>query len=251
MKIFGFSSLSALAPIPFVTERTAKKSRSKTPQPSLRALDLFCCLLLLPLLCLIAVLMALSTAVTSPGPVIFRQRRVGYRGREFMLYKFRSMHVGADPTAHQNHFKVLVDSRAPMVKLDSQRDSRLLPGGRLLRATGLDELPQIINVLRGDMSLVGPRPCLPSEFALYQPSQRERMNALPGLTGLWQVSGKNRTTFEEMVRLDINYVRNASLLMNLRIILLTPVVLARQTIEAFGRDRNASLVDAPVTAPSS
>lgn len=200
---------------------------------SSRGLDLFCCCLILPLLCFVALGMAVAIFLSSPGPVIFRQRRIGYRGREFMLYKFRTMQLGADTTAHQNHFKVLVDSRAPMEKLDQHRDPRLLPGGRFLRASGLDELPQIINVLRGEMSLVGPRPCLPSEFRHYQPTQRSRVNALPGMTGLWQVSGKNHTTFEEMIRLDIHYVQHASFLLNLKIILLTPVVLIRQTVEAF------------------
>jgi lipopolysaccharide/colanic/teichoic acid biosynthesis glycosyltransferase len=199
----------------------------------LRAFDLACCVLALPALCLLALVMALVISAGSPGPVLFRQRRIGYRGRSFMLYKFRTMHVGADPTMHQEHFKVLVDSKAPMAKLDAHRDPRLLPGGRFLRASGLDELPQIINVLRGEMSLVGPRPCLPSEFTLYQPSQRERVNALPGITGLWQVSGKNRTTFEEMVRLDIQYIRQASFLLNLKIILLTPIVVVREILEIF------------------
>lgn len=218
-------------------------SAAATLAPSLssRGLDLLCCCLVLPFLCFLALVMTVVISLSSPGPVIFRQRRIGYRGREFMLYKFRTMQLGADTTTHQNHFKVLVDSRAPMAKLDQYRDPRLLPGGRFLRATGLDELPQIINVLKGEMSLVGPRPCLPSEFMHYQPAQRARMNALPGMTGLWQVSGKNRTTFEEMVRLDIHYVRHASFLLNLKIILLTPVVLIRQTVEAFGRTTPPSL----------
>jgi hypothetical protein len=147
-----------------------------------------------------------------------------------MMFKFRTMTVNADQAAHQNHFKQYIGVNIPMVKLDAVRDARLIPGGWLLRATGLDELPQIINVIRGDMSLVGPRPCLPSEFADYMPAQRERVNAVPGLTGLWQVSGKNRTTFAEMIRLDIHYARHTSLLLNLRIIALTPLALGSQVI---------------------
>jgi lipopolysaccharide/colanic/teichoic acid biosynthesis glycosyltransferase len=254
MKISGLSdsSFTPLASLPLSFGRAMRNDGLPMHQPvSRRALDLLCCFFLLPLLCLIAVVMTVTTALTSPGPVIFRQRRIGYRGREFMLYKFRTMHVGADPTLHQKHFKVLVDSKAPMAKLDSCRDSRLLPGGRLLRACGLDELPQVINVLRGEMSLVGPRPCLPSEFAHYQPAQRERANALPGLTGLWQVSGKNHTTFEEMIRLDIHYVRHASVLLYLKIVLLTPLVLIRQTAETFGRLRSPSLSSDPAAAASS
>ncbi|HEY8995394.1 MAG TPA: sugar transferase [Lacunisphaera sp.] len=213
------------------------KLRNRTNASARRALDVLGCLLALPLLCLTAAGMAVVTALVSPGPVIFRQRRIGCGGREFMIFKFRTMHVGSDHSAHQNHFKVLVDSKAPMAKLDALYDARLLPGGRWLRASGLDELPQIINVLRGEMSLVGPRPCLPNEFVQYSPKQRERFNALPGLTGLWQVSGKNRTTFEEMIRLDIQYVRHASLLLDLKIIFLTPMVLIKQIEDTRQRRR--------------
>lgn len=206
--------------------------RSAPPRPAIpfarRTLDLLGFVAALPLLCLAALMMAVITRVVSPGPVIFRQKRIGHHGREFMLFKFRTMHVGTDTKVHQDHFKGLVDSNAPMVKLDAAHDRRLLPGGRFLRASGLDELPQLINVLRGEMSLVGPRPCLPSEFAHFLPAQRERVTAMPGLTGLWQVSGKNRTTFQEMIRLDIEYARNASLLLDLKIILLTPYVLIEQ-----------------------
>ena len=105
-----------------------------------------------------------------------------------------------------------------MKKMDVHGDPRMIPGGRLLRVSGLDELPQIINVLQGDMSLVGPRPCIPYEYEKYLPWQRERFDTLPGLTGLWQVSGKNRTTFIEMMHLDIEYVRNKTLWLDLKII---------------------------------
>jgi lipopolysaccharide/colanic/teichoic acid biosynthesis glycosyltransferase len=124
-----------------------------------------------------------------------------------------------------------------MTKLDS-RDSRLIPGGWLIRALGLDELPQILNVLKGDMSIVGPRPCLPYEFDNYSPRHRERFNAVPGLTGLWQVSGKNRTTFEEMIRLDIAYSNETSLWLDLRIILMTVPALFLQVGDT-RKDRQA------------
>jgi lipopolysaccharide/colanic/teichoic acid biosynthesis glycosyltransferase len=118
----------------------------------------------------------------------------------------------------------------PMTKLDSRGDTRLIPFGRLLRAAGLDELPQLINVLRGEMSLVGPRPCLPSEYDRHLPWQRDRFRTLPGLTGLWQVSGKNQTTFSEMIDLDMQYVRTQSPLLDLKILLKTiPVVVAEIT----------------------
>jgi len=138
-----------------------------------------------------------------------------------MCYKFRTMVVGANHDVHRKHFAHLVDSNAPMVKIDARGDSRLIPGAWLLRATGLDELPQIVNVLRGDMSLVGPRPCIPYEYEMFLPWQRERFDTLPGLTGLWQVSGKNRTTFEEMMHLDIKYVRTKTWWTDIRIIFLT------------------------------
>jgi lipopolysaccharide/colanic/teichoic acid biosynthesis glycosyltransferase len=228
-------SFSSVPPQPLVRPRMITRGR--------RALDLLGCVLALPLLCLAALAMAVVTALVSPGPVIFRQRRIGHRGRGFMIFKFRTMHVGSDHSAHQNHFKELVDSKAPMAKLDGRRDARLLPGGRILRASGLDELPQIINVLRGEMSLVGPRPCLPTEFFHYLPEQRERFATLPGLTGLWQVSGKNRTTFEEMIRLDIRYAHQASFLLNLKIILLTPLVLIRQLSETRRRLQTVAATD--------
>ena len=118
-----------------------------------------------------------------------------------------------------------------MTKLDVNGDPRLAPFGRILRASGLDELPQIFNVLSGQMSLVGPRPCLPNEFANYEPWQRERVNALPGLTGLWQVSGKNKTTFNDMIRLDLNYANNMSLSLDLKILFKTAGTIVQEVIE--------------------
>jgi lipopolysaccharide/colanic/teichoic acid biosynthesis glycosyltransferase len=182
-----------------------------------RGLDLTVILLLLPILLPVMALVAVLIMISSPGPVFFRQKRVGYGGRRFTLYKFRTMIVGANTAVHEGHWRRLVEANIPMVKMDND-DRRLIRGGLLLRAAGLDELPQIINVIRGEMSLVGPRPCLPSEYEGYQPRHRERMNALPGLTGLWQVCGKNQTTFEEMVQLDIHYARYKSLGADLRII---------------------------------
>jgi len=212
-----------------------------------RSIDILCGLLALPVLGLWVLLMTVVTWLVSPGPVFFRQERVGFRGRRFGMLKFRTMTVGADPTLHQNHFRQLVESNAPMVKLDTRGDARLIPGGWILRASGLDELPQILNVLGGDMSLVGPRPCLLSEFDQYLPAHRERVDAVPGLTGLWQVSGKNRTTFEEMVRLDIAYARRVSPLLDLKIILLTPWALAVQVSDTL-MGRKSSALAAPAGA---
>jgi lipopolysaccharide/colanic/teichoic acid biosynthesis glycosyltransferase len=138
------------------------------------------------------------------------------------------MTVGANTVSHEGHLRQLIQSDAPMTKMDSRGDTRIIPFGIYIRALGLDELPQLINVVRGEMSIVGPRPCLPYEFDLYLPWQRERCNAAPGLTGLWQVSGKNKTTFSEMIRLDIEYSRRCNLLLDVGIIFKTIPVLLSQ-----------------------
>jgi lipopolysaccharide/colanic/teichoic acid biosynthesis glycosyltransferase len=211
-----------------------------------RVIDIACCIAALPLLITCSLVLGLVTKLLAPGPLLFRQERVGYMGRRFKIYKFRSMYVNADTRGHQDHFKNLVGTNAPMVKLDATGDARLIPGARLLRASGLDELPQIINVLRGEMSIVGPRPCIPTEAELYQPWQRERFTTQPGLTGLWQVSGKNRTTFDEMIRLDIRYARTKSFLMDIKIILLTPAALVVQVYDTKTGRRSAAV--SPYTA---
>jgi lipopolysaccharide/colanic/teichoic acid biosynthesis glycosyltransferase len=182
----------------------------------------------LPLMLLLILLIRIS----SSGPVFYRQKRVGLGGRHFLIWKFRTMKLDAETQTHQRHFEELMRKNFPMTKLDSFGDSRLAPFGRILRATGLDELPQIFNVLRGEMSLVGPRPCLPNEFGKYEPWQRKRVNCLPGLTGLWQVSGKNKTTFNEMIRMDLSYLNNISLLLDLQIIFKTGGAIARQLLES-------------------
>jgi lipopolysaccharide/colanic/teichoic acid biosynthesis glycosyltransferase len=142
------------------------------------------------------------------------------------------MLVGAETASHEAYLLKLMQAPTPMTKMDSTGDPRLIPGGCILRASGLDELPQFINVLRGEMSLVGPRPCTGHEFQNYAPWQCERVNALPGLTGSWQVNGKNRTTFDEMIRMDIDYARRVSILGDLHIILKTIPVLGAQCLQA-------------------
>lgn len=186
-----------------------------------RVLDLTLVALSLPLILPIGLFIAAMIRAVSRGPILFKQERVGYLGKKFVCYKFRTMHLGTDATTHENHLKYLICSNVPMTKLDAQGDKRIIPGGARLRSWGLDELPQLINVLRGEMSLVGPRPCLPYESEQFLPWQKKRFRAVPGLTGLWQVSGKNRTTFIEMIRLDIQYARKKSLWLDLRIIIQT------------------------------
>jgi len=196
-----------------------------------RLLDLVIILALAPALLIFGATVAIIVALGSPGPIFFRQRRVGHKGREFTCYKFRTMKVNAETLSHQHHTRQLIGSDTPMTKLDSQRDPRLIPFGTALRLTGLDELPQLFNVVRGEMSIVGPRPCIPYEFELYEPWQRRRFDAVPGLTGLWQVSGKNRTTFNRMIQLDIEYSQRLSLWLDLRIILMTLPALWQQCLD--------------------
>ena len=186
-----------------------------------RALDVAAILMALPLLLPLAFVIGLLIRLVSTGPILFKQERVGYRGSRFMCLKFRTMFCGAETVTHQGHLQQLMHSNVPMTKMDAKGDARIIPFGKLLRSSGLDELPQLLNVLKGEMSLVGPRPCLPYEAAKYLPWQLERFNAAPGLTGLWQVSGKNRTTFTRMIQLDIEYARTKNLFLDLKIIVKT------------------------------
>ncbi|PYL91647.1 MAG: hypothetical protein DMF16_01950, partial [Verrucomicrobia bacterium] len=192
------------------------------------ALDITCILLSLPVWLPLMILLMLVTRIASPGPIFYRQERIGFGGRHFFIWKFRTMKLSAETQVHERHFEELMRVDCPMTKLDVYGDPRLAPFGRILRASGLDELPQIFNVLRGEMSLVGPRPCTPNEFAHYEPWQRERVNGLPGLTGYWQVNGKNKTTFNEMIAMDLFYLENVSILLDLKIMLKTGAVIAGQ-----------------------
>ncbi len=216
-----------------------------------RAIDLVACFMALPVLAVAALFMTILTRLVSPGPIFFTQERVGYRGGRFRIYKFRTMRVAADTNVHQSYYKELIGTNAPMMKLDCKGDSRLIPGAWFLRASGLDELPQIINVLRGEMSLIGPRPCIPTEWSEYLPWQRARFNAVPGLTGLWQVSGKNRTTFEQMIQLDIEYSKTRSLWLDLKIISLTiPALLLQLSDTRKARRNTPNAPKSPATVPS-
>jgi lipopolysaccharide/colanic/teichoic acid biosynthesis glycosyltransferase len=176
------------------------------------------------------VLIPMYVRAVSPGPVLFTQTRRGYLGREFRMLKFRTMHFGADTAIHRHHLIDLIQSNRaddkPMAKLE--RDPRLLPFGGVLRGLCLDELPQLFNVLSGDMTLVGPRPAIPYEADAYALWHTGRFDAVPGMTGLWQVSGKNRLSFHEMVCLDIRYARDLSLWIDLWILFKTvPAVLGQ------------------------
>lgn len=198
-----------------------------------RGLDVLCVVISLPLVLPLMAMLVFWIRLVSRGPALFRQERIGKDGKRFVLYKFRSMKTGSGTGGHEAYLKDLVASNSPLIKLDVLCDSRVIPGGCLLRAAGLDELPQLLNVLRGEMSLVGPRPCLPGEYRLFSLEQRERFKALPGLTGSWQVHGKNRTTFTEMNAMDVDYVKNASLALDLGIMMRTPSALLLQMWQAF------------------
>jgi lipopolysaccharide/colanic/teichoic acid biosynthesis glycosyltransferase len=184
---------------------------------------------LLPILVILASFVFIWIRVVSPGNVLFRQTRIGRGGKPFTIYKFRSMNLSVPTRVHEAHVVNLIRSNKPMTKLDVCGDSRLIRGGGLLRISGLDELPQFFNILRGEMSLVGPRPCLPREFELYHENHLlHRFDVQPGLTGQWQVERNESTTFSDMVRMDDDYVDHLSPVRDMQILLRTPIALLGQ-----------------------
>jgi lipopolysaccharide/colanic/teichoic acid biosynthesis glycosyltransferase len=199
-----------------------------------RTIDFLVATLLLLLAAPLLALIALAIRIDSKGPVLFRQRRVGRGQREFTIFKFRTMRHDADATRHRKYVQSLIGGnshaeRGRLYKLSV--DDRVTRVGRFLRSWSLDELPQLINVLRGHMALVGPRPVIPYEVEMYPQDYLRRFAVKPGLTGLWQVSGRNERTYDEMVSFDIEYAEADSLLLDLRILVKTvPVVLRRQGV---------------------
>lgn len=203
-------------------------------------LDVVIALVALILLSPLFLLIGIYIKIADPGPVFFRQGRIGFRGKKFECWKFRTMKVNNDAAAHEEYLKSLIKGGdQAMVKLDARKDPRIIPLGWILRQSGLDELPQLVNVLRGDMSLVGPRPCLPYEAKEYDQWHSERFDTAPGLTGLWQVSGKNRTTFKDMMRFDIRYSRSMSFWMELQILFKTFPAIAQQIRDHRDKTRTA------------
>jgi exopolysaccharide biosynthesis polyprenyl glycosylphosphotransferase len=197
-----------------------------------RTFDLIIAALAIALLFPLWLFVALLIRLDSKGPVFYAQERVGMDGRLFLLYKFRTMKAGADPELHREYQRAFIAGRAEANLGNDQKptykllaDPRITRVGRVLRRTSLDEVPQLLNVLSGDMSLVGPRPPIPYEVEAYELWHRKRLDMKPGLTGLWQVSGRNQLPFEEMVRLDLFYIENWSLLLDLKIILRTGFVM--------------------------
>jgi lipopolysaccharide/colanic/teichoic acid biosynthesis glycosyltransferase len=194
-----------------------------------RGLDILGSLTLLVVLSPLFLLIAALVRLGSRGPVFFGQVRIGQMMKPFTMFKFRTMYLDADPRLHHEFVSAFIKASGQVQEQGNNgffklaNDPRVTPVGRILRKSSLDELPQLWNVLRGDMSLVGPRPPLSYELEQYQPWHRRRiLEAKPGITGLWQVSGRSRTTFDEMVRLDLRYARTRSLWTDIKILLATP-----------------------------
>lgn len=201
-----------------------------------RAIDVAAACVLLHVLAPLLLVLAAAIRLTSPGPAIFRQERVGRDERPFMVWKFRTMHVHNDDRVHRRYVERLLTEDTPpdggqpgVYKLAA--DPRVTRVGAFLRRTSLDELPQLVNVLNGTMSLVGPRPALQWEVELYRPVHRQRFLVKPGMTGLWQVSGRNTVGMRAALDIDVEYVRRRSLGLDLSILL--------KTIPAMFRDRSA------------
>ncbi len=215
-----------------------RSQERKVSRISKRVMDIVGSIAALLVLSPVFAIIAVCVKLTSEGPIIFRQRRLGQFGKSFEFLKFRSMYANNDLTLHQSFIKDVIrgsyDGNAagtgePVYKMTD--DPRITPLGRFLRRTSLDELPQFVNVLKGDMSLVGPRPPLAYEYQEYAVWHRRRiLEAKPGLTGLWQVRGRSRVRFDDMVRLDLQYVRTWSLGLDIQILLQTPGAVL------FGRD---------------
>jgi lipopolysaccharide/colanic/teichoic acid biosynthesis glycosyltransferase len=212
------------------TLRVPRRARHRVPRTK-RLLDVILCAVGLLVLFPVLVGIALAVRLTSRGPALFRQERLGLGARPFTCLKFRTMYVDAPDALHREYVTRLLTEAAPpsggiggLFKLE--HDPRVTPIGRWLRRTSLDELPQLVNVLRGDMSLVGPRPALAWETELYRPEEHRRFEVLPGITGLWQVSGRSRLSMREALALDVEYVRRRSLTLDLWILARTiPTVL--------------------------
>jgi lipopolysaccharide/colanic/teichoic acid biosynthesis glycosyltransferase len=175
---------------------------------------------------------ALGIRLYSPGPILYRQQRIGKGGKPFSMLKFRSMRLENNPDLHREYVQRLIRENVDPRELGNgslklKSDPRITGLGKILRKLSLDELPQLFNVLRGEMALVGPRPPLPYEYEVYAEWHKERLGVLPGITGLWQVKYHNTCCFDEMVRIDLEYIRTMSLLGDLKLMVLTPIEMIR------------------------
>lgn len=195
-------------------------------------------LMLLP----VFIILSAFIKIVSPGNVLFRQKRIGFLGKQFICYKFRTTHENSGTGVHNNYFSTLISNDVPMMKLDAH-DPRIIPFGTILRKIGLDELPQLFNVFKGDMSLIGPRPCIAYEAEAYKPWHKRRFDVTPGLTGLWQVSGKNRTTFNQMMRYDISYALKRNYFLDIKILFKTAPAIIKQFYEKSNVDLSIILAE--------
>jgi lipopolysaccharide/colanic/teichoic acid biosynthesis glycosyltransferase len=223
-------SVNAVQPQCLPTSGSDEGGKARLSNAACRTLDLVVsCLLLVGLLPLLVVV-SIAIRLGSPGPVLFRQRRLGRNLEPFRVYKFRTMYEGVDHDAHRAFVSKLIAGEDPTESSGGPRykmgaDERVTRLGRILRRLSIDELPQLWNVVRGDMSLVGPRPPISYEVDQYPPDWFARFAVKPGVSGLWQVSGRSELTVDQMMRLDIEYVHRRSFWLNLRIIVRTiPVV---------------------------
>jgi len=207
----------------FYSTQHTKDSHKRTSATVKRMADIVLSGTALVVLAPVFLVISILIKLTSKGPVLFRQKRIGQFGEEFTFLKFRSMYANNDPAIHKEYIRNLIDNKVSGT-YKIQNDPRVTPIGGFLRKTSLDELPQFINVLRGEMSLVGPRPPIPYEFESYSLWHRRRiLEAKPGITGEWQVHGRSRTTFDEMVRMDLRYIRNQSFWLDIKILIKTPL----------------------------
>lgn len=205
-----------------VIERSSVKLYKPHYQAAKRLFEITVCLLLIPIIVPVGLLIAIAIRLTSPGPILFIQERIGKGGRPFNMYKFRTMHQNINKTEHQAFMKAFVNGDV-QEQDGSQifkpfKSSEVTAVGRFLRKTSLDELPQLINVFKGEMSFIGPRPNVPWEVEEYRGWHKERLEVLPGITGLAQVRGRSGITFDRIVEYDIEYVERQSLLLDLQII---------------------------------
>ena len=192
-----------------------------------RVLDLMVCIPMMIVLSPLFLFAAVLIKLVSKGPVFFKQERVGYLGLIFTMYKFRTMEVSVSKEEHREYMAALIHGEMrdqPMLK----KETHLIRCGGFLRMTGIDELPQLWNVLRGEMSLVGPRPPIPYESQEYLRWYNGRFEVMPGLTGLWQVGKKNDLSFEEMIRIDLQYAKHYNLLMDIKIVFMTPLTILQR-----------------------
>lgn len=225
------SGLTARERVTRLARAGSPARENAAPRRGKRAFDLVVSVLLLTVLLPLLVVVEVIVRLTTPGPALFRQTRLGQDGRPFVLYKFRTMYDGCPDEPHRRYVRQLLTAGpahtggSGLYKLEA--DPRVTRVGRVLRRTSIDELPQLLNVIQGDMSLVGPRPALPWEAEIFGDGHWQRFLVQPGITGLWQVSGRNRLTMRQALDLDVEYVRRQSFALDLAILLRTvPVVLS-------------------------